>query len=363
MKTLTSLLMFLFIFPSNLFCQVAGNAFKVTDDLLNCGNDTTLNITQEITIEAWVKADTSQPPGRYGRIADKYLYTEQTGYSFGIEPNSSVIRFEFWGTDGVKYYCDGLTAFNDEIWHHIAATFDGDTVRIYLDGYLENKLGTGKVKIKSSSNNFRIGSNFDGVSWQPIYAVIDEVRLWNIARSQSQLQATMNDTLPPVYYSSLDSGLVGYWRFDAFEDLGINNDGADDIRDLAFYHNHGDSEGDPVLLPSGALVSIRYNDSEIPRRYNLYQNYPNPFNPTTKIKYSILSADNPLLGDAGGGLINVQIKVYDVLGREVETLVNKQQRPGNYEVTFNASDLASGVYIYQLKADNFIDSKKLILLH
>ena len=338
-------------------------AFQVMDDLLNCGNSTVLNITQNITIEAWVKADVSQGNGRYGRIADKYLYTEQTGYSLNMVPDSYVIKFEFWGMDGALYSCDGITPINDEIWHHVAATYDGATIKVYLDGNLENKSDIGKVNIKPSSNNFTIGSNFDGISWQPIYAAIDEVRSWNIARSQSQLQTTMNDTLPPAYYSSLDSGLVGYWRFDVFEDLGINNDGADDIRDFAYYHNHGDSEGDPKLVSSGALVSVNYNDligSEIPQQYNLFQNYPNPFNPTTKIRYSIPVGTKRA--------VSVQLKVYDILGKEVATLVNEQQRPGNYEVTFISvkthrhASLSSGIYFYQFQAGDFIQTKKMIII-
>ena len=93
----------------------------------------------------------------------------------------------------------------------------------------------------------------------------------------------------------------------------------------------------------------------LPSGYKLYQNYPNPFNPTTKIKYSIPSVGTSLMKF-------VQLKVYDILGREVTTLVNKQQQPGNYEVEFNASNLSSGVYFYQLSTENIHLTKKLLLL-
>ena len=87
----------------------------------------------------------------------------------------------------------------------------------------------------------------------------------------------------------------------------------------------------------------------------LSQNFPNPFNPTTTIKYSIPSAqkDNSQF---------VRLSVYDILGREVATLVNKQQQPGQYEIKFDASHLPSGTYIYRLTAGGFSQSKKLILL-
>ncbi len=96
---------------------------------------------------------------------------------------------------------------------------------------------------------------------------------------------------------------------------------------------------------------------EAPIKFSLSQNYPNPFNPSTTIKYSIPSA-----AVETGHAPSVQLHVYDMLGREVATLVNKNQQPGNYEVNFNASKLSSGVYFYKLKAGNFIATKKMILL-
>ena len=98
-------------------------------------------------------------------------------------------------------------------------------------------------------------------------------------------------------------------------------------------------------------------DKNIPARFSLEQNYPNPFNPTTTIRYSIPSSPLPF----GKGL-GVRLEVYDILGREVATLVNQEQQPGNYEVTFDASKLSSGIYFYRLQAGNFIQTKKMILL-
>ncbi|HEX9253479.1 MAG TPA: T9SS type A sorting domain-containing protein [Ignavibacteriaceae bacterium] len=88
----------------------------------------------------------------------------------------------------------------------------------------------------------------------------------------------------------------------------------------------------------------------LPLEYSLDQNYPNPFNPTTTIRYAI-PQDN-----------FVSIKLYDVLGNEVITLVNEQRQAGRYEMLFNAADIASGVYYYQIKAGDFIRTKKLLLM-
>lgn len=97
---------------------------------------------------------------------------------------------------------------------------------------------------------------------------------------------------------------------------------------------------------------------EIPKEFALYQNYPNPFNPSTTIKYSIAS---PNLSK-GEALVKVSMIIYDILGNEVVTLVNKEQAPGNYEVSFDASALSSGVYLYTIKAGSFFQTKKMLLM-
>ena len=88
----------------------------------------------------------------------------------------------------------------------------------------------------------------------------------------------------------------------------------------------------------------------IPEKFILCQNYPNPFNPNTTIKYGIPRT------------VNVELKVFDILGREVKTLVNETRNPGYYEVKFNASNFASGVYLYRLKAGEYMKTAKMLLL-
>ena len=117
------------------------------------------------------------------------------------------------------------------------------------------------------------------------------------------------------------------------------------------------------LFPSKNATGINNAKEKIDECYTLFQNNPNPFNPSTKIKYSISSSTEMKHTSS------VQLKVYDVLGREVATLVNERKQPGEYEVEFNAASLPSGVYFYQLKAVpfgrqavEFIQTKKMILL-
>ncbi len=105
-------------------------------------------------------------------------------------------------------------------------------------------------------------------------------------------------------------------------------------------------------------IGIRKLNKNFPSVFKLYQNYPNPFNPTTKIKFEIPSL--PLMKGAGG--MNVRLIIYDLLGREVATLVNEQLKPGTYEVEWNGSNYASGVYFYKLIAGDFTETKKMVLM-
>ena len=100
----------------------------------------------------------------------------------------------------------------------------------------------------------------------------------------------------------------------------------------------------------------------LPKEFALNQNFPNPFNPTTIIGYTIPASVKSEILPTGRHEANVKLVVYDLLGREVKTLVNKVQSPGNYEVNFDASDFTSGVYYYQIKAGDFIEAKKMSLL-
>jgi hypothetical protein len=86
------------------------------------------------------------------------------------------------------------------------------------------------------------------------------------------------------------------------------------------------------------------------RNFALYQNFPNPFNPTTEIRYGITESDN------------VHLRVFDVLGRNIATLVNARMEPGTYAVKFDASNLGSGVYYYQLRVGGLVATKRMLVV-
>ncbi|HEX2983718.1 MAG TPA: kelch repeat-containing protein, partial [Ignavibacteriales bacterium] len=110
--------------------------------------------------------------------------------------------------------------------------------------------------------------------------------------------------------------------------------------------------GRPSDLDSSDIGTAEEPNSPVPVLYSLSQNYPNPFNPSTTIKYSIAEAGK------------VELKIYNMLGQEITTLVNEMKNAGQYEVKFNAAgiNLSSGVYIYRIKSGSFVQTKKLMLI-
>ena len=108
--------------------------------------------------------------------------------------------------------------------------------------------------------------------------------------------------------------------------------------------------GEEAQTALNKVMNENGEEVAIVNEYNLEQNFPNPFNPSTTIKFSVPTSDL------------VTLKVYDVLGNEVATLVNEQKAPGTYEVRFDAGNLATGIYIYTIKASNFTQTRKLILM-
>jgi hypothetical protein len=119
---------------------------------------------------------------------------------------------------------------------------------------------------------------------------------------------------------------------------------------------------DSLSQPFHADFGLSVDDlGTVLTEFSLSQNYPNPFNPSTKIKFTI--PNTPLSFGEGLG---VRLVVYDVLGNEIATLVNEEKQPGVYEVEFNTSSIkhlpSSGIYFYQLKAGNFVETKKMVVL-
>ncbi len=159
----------------------------------------------------------------------------------------------------------------------------------------------------------------------------------------------------PSLFKTFDSNSLVEYQYKLAADFGL----------ISIY-NYFDFGSDIKLLRGAVVNNIIYGDTtvtaikgnpEVLSKYYLGQNYPNPFNPVTNIEYSI-----PNIISTGGGNPLVTLRVYDVLGREAAVLVNEEKPAGRYTVLFDGSRLASGVYYYQMKAGDFTETRKLILL-
>ncbi len=173
----------------------------------------------------------------------------------------------------------------------------------------------------------------------------------------------------PIGGEEAFTGSSDSWKEVTFNLNGIVSNGDE----IVFKFDFGTDESvtdtgwfiDDFSLTDIGLPVVGVNEeNSIPDKFTLAQNYPNPFskssgeNAATTIKYSI-----PIVRAKNfSPQLNVQLKIYDILGREVATLVNKKEMPGNYSVKFNAANLPSGVYFYTLRAGDFTASKKMILM-
>ncbi|HWA06330.1 MAG TPA: T9SS type A sorting domain-containing protein, partial [Ignavibacteria bacterium] len=103
------------------------------------------------------------------------------------------------------------------------------------------------------------------------------------------------------------------------------------------------------LITGEDIKSSSFINNNTPKQFRLLQNYPNPFNPVTTIKYEIPKD------------VNVSIRIYDILGREVFN-ITEYKKAGSYQIQFDGSNFASGMYFYKLETDGFVDTKKMVLL-
>jgi len=140
-----------------------------------------------------------------------------------------------------------------------------------------------------------------------------------------------------------------------------NSTYGDQLLGIMFYGSYNGyavgKNGLMVKTTNGGSIFVSKISSNVPDKYSLNQNYPNPFNPTTNIRYEIsvchsCESRNPV----------VTLRIYDALGRELETLVNEKQSPRTYEATFNASQYPSGVYFYRLTTEGFSETKRMMLI-
>ena len=244
----------------------------------------------------------------------------------------------------------GLVEYNDTNWVVYNTTNSGLPMNfvqsIFIDNLKNIWVGTymgGAAKFNSQNNNWTLYNTvwpgFPGNDIRTIFIQSNEVKWFGIAGAGV---VKYNDTNVVLYgYPLTYVDLVGKIISDKYNNIWMATD-----NQLAIYNPNG-------------VIGIHQNISSIPNEIRLYQNYPNPFNPETKIRFNI-PPFNPPLVKVGSGMVT--LKIYDITGKEIQTLVNEQLQPGSYEVTFDGSDLPSGVYFYRLTTEGFSETKKMVIM-
>lgn len=229
----------------------AGLSFNGTSGSVNCGTASALalNGTQAYTLEAWVRTGPYLgSAGTHRSIITRYNAGVGGAWQFVVR-NSNTLGFH---REASPFWLEGTTGVTVGQWRHVAATYDGTTMRTYVNGVLDVSEARGSatgttqpVMIGASQNNSSPYNLFHGV--------MDEVRVWNFAKTSTQLTDGMDTVL-----TGSESGLIGYWNMDSLANLGAGGDGlANDIEDLSINDNHGDlSAGGVTRVTSDLATSI-----------------------------------------------------------------------------------------------------------
>ncbi len=278
-----------------------------------------------ITIEAWVKlGSTSSANAILNKGAGSF------DYQFGINPGG--IPYMIIG--GSSANSTGLTV-TAGVWTHIAATYDGANVRFYKDGVLASTIPF-TTALGTSTNEMRIARG----NGDPFSGDIDELRLWSVVRTDAQIFDDRCKKNPSSFTST--TGLLALWHLDnnLIDAYSGFNGTINGTVSYDFYNY-------PDATMSCPVVGISPNNAV--SQNNLDVNYPNPFNQYTMINYQIVNNSD------------VVLKVYDIMGKEIATLVNTKQNAGKYEVKFSVANLPAGIYVYQLRTNNFSQSKRMMI--
>lgn len=295
------------------------------------------------------------------------------GYGFGV----------VYGTQNVV----------DGIWHFVAGVYEGGTERItklYVDGKLD---ASGTITTEPNTTlgtNWRMGRFMEGST--NFQGFLDEVRVYNAALTEQEIwdsyqstttapnlivpvnNSTINTVTPVLEWDSLitafdyrlelgrDSLFINSLLYQIVPQKTFQVPAGFLFSDSTYYWRVRTATNGGVgpwseVFNFDIIITDVEDEQQLPTAFALMQNYPNPFNPSTSIKYQLSS------------ISNVSLKVYDVLGNEVATLINEEKPAGSYEIEFNSHsglsgirELSSGIYFYQLVAGSFVGTKKMILV-
>jgi len=255
--------------------------------------------------------------------------------------------------EGLSWGADTRLTNNDSVSENPSVAVSSSDVHIVWD---DNRDGNYKIYYKHSTN--------EGLSWGA------DTRLTNSdSASYIPSVAVSSSAVHVVWWDHRDGIFETYYKLSTNAGLSWGTDTrlsnsisgsfspsvaiAGSVVNVVWSDIRDGNDNEEIYYkrnPTGNPTGIIYVNSEIPSSYSLSQNYPNPFNPTTNVQFSMCNVQYVIL------------QVYDILGKEVATLVNEQLQPGSYEVNWNASQYSSGVYFYRLQTDGYTETKRMTLI-
>ncbi len=304
----------------------------------------------------------------YNLLHDMAVDIQENIYVTGCSPG---IGTGFYDNATIKYNSSG-----DSLW---VRRYNGPQNGLDLGNSIS--VGpSGNIYIAGiTGTNNPIGFDFSTISYTPSGNLRWAAMYNGPGNNDDQAQNLKTDSLENVYVLGISRGVGTNYDFALVK---YDSEGA--LLGTARYNGPGNGADYPAnmvldnigrIYITGAatgvgtdldITTLRYSQpigiepitSEIPNDFKLYQNYPNPFNPTTKIKFDVPLS--PLNERGEGGFVS--LKIYDVAGREIATLLDESLNPGSHEMEWDASNYPSGVYYYKLETTNFSESKKMVLI-
>ncbi len=309
-----------------------------------------------ITLNGVVTADTANSYNRAGNATNRIILQEGEGPWSGIWLNALNV------TSGLNVYNLKL-GDNVSVSGLIAEDFDVtriDSITAISVNSAGNPIPEAQI-LQTGTIGTKAGGTVEAEQWESVFVGFENVSVPDanadgppnnfgeilINDGSGNTRVELQDG-NHFYHNAWDSTLFSNNNF-----IEIKQDGhLDKLTGIMYY-----SFSNYKLVPrynsdfvGYTIVGVNDNQNEVPVNYSLEQNYPNPFNPSTTISYAIPNSGN------------VVLKIYNVLGQELRTLINQFQSAGTHKVSFDASRLSSGVYFYSIQADNFTKVKKMVLL-
>ncbi|MCF7918801.1 MAG: PKD domain-containing protein [Candidatus Cloacimonetes bacterium] len=315
------------------FVDESALEFNGIDSYLECSSHAGLDITEAITLEAWINPTGwgEDANAGYGRIFDKNKFRIYLINSQGTFADHSLVLYLIT-EDGNSFAGTPENSITLNTWQHVAVSYDGiDEVKMYINGVDQELTYLNAPSGNIESNLFDdlyIGNSVSG--GYTFQGVLDELRLWDTVVSGENIAANMTE-----YLAGNETGLKGYWKLN--DAMGATASDETVNGNDCTIHNALWTIGTP-------FAPVINDDWVIENGKWKIENYPNPFNPTTTISYYL--PEDAL----------VELTIYNVKGQKIKTLEHGNQPEGNHSVIWNGNNAAgktvsSGIYFYELRVD------------